>query len=204
MQTLYSFRISIDLNFHGFYKSVLIPYCNYFFFTTMKSTTILIVLIGLLATSYSYVLDSSCDPYRSMVISGMQGAFDLAAAGSDTFGFLTPSGRGAIWQARKDLVSYLFSQALTNGNIDNSNTNWKDVWLKFESVLTYNSNNGQLDASPSNYRSLGSNGLIVYCDYSRFKENQDCQGNRMSGRILVYTRRCSIIIKVVKDQGLPK
>jgi hypothetical protein len=111
-----------------------------------------------------------------MVIAGMQGAFDLAQAGSDIFGTLAASGSGDTWQAQKDLVSYLFAEALTNGNIDPSNANWQTAAKTFTSVLKYNGNSGQPDATPSDYRSLNTDGLIVFCDYSRFKENQNCDG----------------------------
>ena len=148
----------------------------------MKPTGILAFLLGSFITSHGYVLDSSCSQYSQMVITGMQGAFDLAQAGSDTFGTLTPSGSGVTWQAQRDLVSYLFAQALTNGNINTGNEFWRNASRRFNSVLNYNNNNGQPEPSPSNYKTLSTNAVIVFCDFTRFKENQDCYGVPSPGR----------------------
>jgi hypothetical protein len=145
----------------------------------MKLTSTLAVLLGSFATSYAYILDSSCSPYSDMVISGLAGAFDLAQAGSDTMSTLaTGSGSGDTWQAQQDLVSYTFAEALTNGNIDTSNPKWITASDKFTSVLKYNSNNGQPDTNNYNnqYKSLPTDALVIFCDFTRFAENQNCKG----------------------------
>ena len=82
----------------------------------MKLTSTL-ALLGSFATSHAWVMDNSCAKYGQLVPDGVNGAFDLAQAGSDTFSII-PSGSGAKWQAQKDLISYLFAEALINGNID--------------------------------------------------------------------------------------
>lgn len=127
-------------------------------------------------------MDSSCATYSQLITDGMNNAFDLAEAGFDTFG-ITSLGSGAKWQARKDLISYMFSEALTDGKIDTGNTNWQLAESTLTSVLTYKSNSGEPDAAPDpgNYRLLKSNTVIVYCDYSRFKEGQDCDGVKRKG-----------------------
>jgi len=153
--------------------------------STMKFTGLLTLVLGsFAATSHGYVLDKSCDPYRDMVITGMKSAFDLAQAGSDLLSHLTPSGSGATWQAQKDLVKFMFAEALTNGNPDPNNANWNTVSSKFNLVLAYNSNGGQgqPDITPTNsnadqtgvYTPLGADKLVLFCDYSRFTKNQNC------------------------------
>ena len=111
----------------------------------MKLPPTFVVLLGSFASSYGYILDGRCAPYSDMVISGLKGAFDLAQAGSDTMDTLATSstGSGDTLQAQKDLVNYIFAEALTNGNIDTENEKWKTAKNKFTSVLKYNSNNGE-------------------------------------------------------------
>jgi hypothetical protein len=70
---------------------------------------------------------------------------------------------------------------LNDGNIDTTNAKWQTASKQFTSVLKYNSNNGQPDTTPANYRSLNTDGLIVFCDYSRFKEDQNCDGVAKKG-----------------------
>ncbi|KAI7970588.1 hypothetical protein EIK77_004614 [Talaromyces pinophilus] len=147
----------------------------------MKVFSTVAAILGILHGSNGYVLDKSCDPYKQMVIDGMSSAFDMAQAGSDTLTQLSTSGSGAVWDAQKDLVSYLFSEALTNGNIDKSSSNWGKVSNTFSAVLKYNNNQGQPQSTPSDYRSLDPDSLVVYCDYSRFTENKDCDGNEKKG-----------------------
>jgi len=125
-------------------------------------------------------MDSSCLAYSQLINDGMNNAFDLAQAGSDTFA-ITLLGSGPKWQAQKDLISYMFSEALTNSNIDTGNKNWQLGESTFASVLKYNTNNGQPDATPANLRNLNTDSLIVYCDYSRFKEGENCDGVKKDG-----------------------
>jgi len=88
----------------------------------------------------------------------------------------------ATWQAQKDLISYMFAEALNNGNIDTTNEKWETASKQFTSVLKYNNNNGQPENGPAaGYRSLNSDSLIVFCNYDRFKENQNCDGVTKKG-----------------------
>lgn len=74
--------------------------------------------LGSWAVGYGWVLDSSCDAsgYRELVVDGMNDAFDQASAAVETFA-IVPGGRDPVWQAQRDLISYIFSPALTNGNV---------------------------------------------------------------------------------------
>lgn len=56
--------------------------------------------------------------------------------------------------------------------------------LKFEHVRDYDNNNGQPQPPPPppvDYRDLGVHQLIVYCDYSRFREGEHCDGHKAKG-----------------------
>lgn len=44
------------------------------------------ILLGISVGSHAYVLDGSCDPYKAMVIKGMQSAFDMSSAASFLLG----------------------------------------------------------------------------------------------------------------------
>lgn len=83
-----------------------------------------LVTLTSLAIGHGWVLDNSCvsGGYKDLIVDGMNGGFDLAAAGADTFG-ITLLGSGPVWQARKDLISYMFGEAMPNGNIDPTNAN---------------------------------------------------------------------------------
>lgn len=80
-------------------------------------------ILSFLSISYGWILDSSCDAggYRELIIEGMNDAFDQAAAAVESFA-IGPGASDAVWQARRDLISYLFNPALTNGNVDGTNT----------------------------------------------------------------------------------
>lgn len=86
-------------------------------------TSTLAVLLASFSQAYAYVLDPSCAAYKDVVVSGMKGAFDLAQAGADTFNTLASNaGSGAKREAQKDLINFIFAEALTNGNIDVTNS----------------------------------------------------------------------------------
>lgn len=132
----------------------------------MKVTSTPAVLLGLFATSYSYTLDISCtlgSPYEDMVNTGMQNAFDLASAAFSITNNLAATGSGAVWEAQRDIFSYLFHKALTVDNPDHDNENWKAVRGVFEHVLAFNTNQ-QPD-------------LVVFCDMKRFIYGEDCDEN---------------------------
>jgi hypothetical protein len=80
----------------------------------------------------------------------MKSALDLGHAGSDVFNTVRPKTNNGVWQAQQDLISYLFEGAL-HGSAD-----WNTVAQRFTSVLKYNVNNGNPEATPakSTYPSL--------------------------------------------------
>ncbi|RJE21510.1 hypothetical protein PHISCL_06143 [Aspergillus sclerotialis] len=126
-------------------------------------------------------MDKSCDPYKETVLEGMKGAFKLAGAGSNTLNQLSRSSSTPAGMAQKDLLSYLFAETMTNGNIDTNNAQWNVAKNMFSSVLRYkttsNTSNGEPRSTDGKYQFLPVNEVILYCDYSRFKGNEDCKGN---------------------------
>ncbi|TVY20918.1 hypothetical protein LARI1_G001711 [Lachnellula arida] len=160
----------------------------------MKLISTLAVLFASFTGSYGWFLDKSCaSTYKNLVVDGMNNAFDLAQAGSDTFS-ITPSGNGAKWQAQKDIISYLLAETLTAGDIDPKSQNWGIAKGVFTSVLKYNKNN-RPQTLPSNPATLGTDSVIVFCDFGRFKEDRDCNNNKRPGKA------CDTSIGVVIDMG---
>lgn len=150
----------------------------------MKATRILAVLLGFSSTSFGWVLDKSCDgTYSDLVTNSMKNAFDLAEAGLETLSITNvASGDQAKWQAQMDLISFLFPSALTNGKIDWDNTDFQTLTTRFDKVIAYNKNpGGAPQARPANILVLNNPDLVVYCDYSRFNETQDCDGVKKKG-----------------------
>ncbi|RJE19852.1 hypothetical protein PHISCL_07808 [Aspergillus sclerotialis] len=115
----------------------------------------------------------------------MRGAFDLADAGFGAFsevGYSTQGGPRV--QALSDLVSYLFADAMTDGRVDPMNTNFASAWDKFGKVQDYNTEGqGEPAQTPRSYIGLGSNELVIFCDFSHYIENEDCIGNKMKGYV---------------------
>jgi len=146
----------------------------------MKLSNPLAVLFGSLAISYGWVLDASCSQYSTMITNAMVSAFEFSQAASDIFGITGP-GSGNKWQAQSDLISYLFAETLTNGDIDTSNTNWKTAKNIFSLVQAFNTNEGNPQTTPSSYLTLDSNVIILYCDYTRFTEGVDCNKKAKPG-----------------------
>lgn len=149
----------------------------------MMRATILTFLLGFTATSHGWVLDSSCHSYRDVITEGMRGAFDLANAAYESFAWLPNSDNSASSVAQRDLVSYLFADALANGNIDPNNPKWQAAANKFGAVLNYDTNLGNPETAPLSYKSLKTNNLVMYCDYSRFVENYNCEGKKSRGAV---------------------
>ncbi|TVY42216.1 hypothetical protein LSUB1_G003911 [Lachnellula subtilissima] len=110
----------------------------------------------------------------------MKGAFDLAQAGADTLNTLETSndGGGNVLQAQRDLFRFTFTDAMTNGKIDPTNAKWTTIKNVFDSVLKYNTNNGEPDVTALryDYRSLTIDDLVIHCDFTRFYEGYNCRG----------------------------
>lgn len=56
-----------------------------------------------------------------MLVEAMQSAFRLAEAGFDAFNQLSQPSDGPTAVAQRDRLSYLFAEAMTNGEIETSN-----------------------------------------------------------------------------------
>lgn len=140
-------------------------------------------LLGVLpALTSAYVLDASCSAYTDLIAEGMKGATDMAQAAEDLFVALSSAGSGPVRQAQEDLVSYLFTEAMTDGKIDPNNENHITAFNTISNVLNYyQTKDGKPQTTPANYRDLKTTDLIIYCDYSRFKENQNCNGETKKG-----------------------
>lgn len=149
----------------------------------MMRTTLLAVLLGFSATIHGWILDASCDPYRDMILSGMKSAFSLADISYDTFARLPRARDEPANQARRELVGYMFADALKNGNIDPDDENWLSAMNKFGRVLDYDeTKDGMPKPAPAaGYPSLGSNNFVMYCNYTRFRENENCAGQKVKG-----------------------
>jgi len=108
----------------------------------MKLST-LAALLNLLATSYaspSYILDSSCAAFEDVLTSAFKGAFVLAQAGADAMDNVAASVNfdSDAWKAQRDLVDYMFHDALTDEgapNIDTTNPNVFKTFLCFPKEL---------------------------------------------------------------------
>ncbi|TVY44268.1 hypothetical protein LOCC1_G006809 [Lachnellula occidentalis] len=145
----------------------------------MKLPSTLAVLLVSFTPSYAYILDPSCNTYKDIVVAGMKGAFDLAQAGADTLDTLATSndGSGDVLQAQRDLFGFTFTDALTDGKIDPDNPKFVTARNVFNSVLKYDSNNGEPDVTTLqyDYRSLTVDDLVIICDFTRLYEGHNCR-----------------------------
>lgn len=158
----------------------------------MKLISTLVILFASFTSIYGYFLDKSCTgKYKKLVINGLENAFDLARAGSNALD-ITPSGSGAKWQAQKDLISYLLSETLTDGNINPTSQNWATAKAVFTGVLKYESYRPE-EVIFYDFASLSTNKLILFCNLDRFKEGEDCNGNKRPGKV------CDTTMSVVLD-----
>ena len=148
----------------------------------MKLATTLAFVLSFSVNSHGWVMDRSCTPYQSTVREGMINAFKLAGAGSDTLKQLSQSSSTPTWIAQKDLLSFLFAETMTNGNIDTNNARWTVAEDMFSSVLQYKTTtDGGAERNTMSYKTLSVSDVIVYCDYSRFEEDKDCNKDPKKG-----------------------
>lgn len=124
-----------------------------------------------------------------MIIESMESAFDLARAGSDALKALIAPTRlttSDVWMAQRDLMEYLFGQA-TNAQepdgVDPTKSEWQQVANTYDQVLSFNDNNGQPSPDPADadYKSLGSQHLVLFCNFDRFREDMNAKGQQDSG-----------------------
>ena len=158
----------------------------------MKLTKSPIFFPFIFHTSYGYVLDRSCEHYGETIIRGMQGAFDLAHAGEDTLHTLIGRQRSFVtWDAQIHLMRWLFSEALgpapvfEDRALDPSKQEWQNVSNTFASVLRFNNNYhyGRPVSLPENASPFlfARQGLAIFCDFSRYRENENYLGNSLPG-----------------------
>ena len=150
--------------------------------STMRLATALACVLAFSVTSHGWVMDKSCFPYESTVLEGMKGAFRLAGAGSYSLNQLSQPNPGPTSVAQKDLLSYLFAEAMTYGNINTDNEKWKNAKEKFSYVLDYmTTSDGGPETFDGKYWFLSVHDVVLYCDHSRFEEDKDCRGNAKRG-----------------------
>lgn len=147
----------------------------------MKLAVSLSFSLAFSTVSHGYILDKSCLNDKQIIVEGMKGAFQLAQSAEQAFTQLSQSTTGDTGVAQKDLLSYLFAETLTGGNIDPKNNKWKLAKGIPSQVLKYNRGDGQPDITPLHYKGLPTDRLILFCNYDRFKENEDCVGNPKPG-----------------------
>lgn len=117
----------------------------------------------------------------------MKDAFELAQAGLDALNdirdFYTKSDQSnpnPVEQAQLDLLSYLFSSARP---FDPNDKVFQQLLRTFGLILLFRDNpEGKLTSRQKEVVFLPDGGFIVYCDYSRFIENQNCRGEHKKGQ----------------------
>ena len=174
----------------------------------MELAMLFVVLPSLLATGSGYYLDTSCEPHLEMIVEGMKSAFDLAQAGSDTLSALSsPSPRfDFTWRAQRDLLTYLFAEALQKINytdfsrvnyMPSSTMEWQKISHTFKQVLRYNENEGQPSPAPEDLDSLGPQHLVLFCNFDRFIEVKVPSQRRTDG--LVWNTATSVFVQINDD-----
>lgn len=117
----------------------------------------------------------------------MRDAFKLAEAGLDALNDIGAihskkdhSNTTPIEQAQLDLLSYLFSSARPS---DPDDRVFRQIRRTFGSILLFRDNpQGQPIPRPDDKPFLPDGGFVVYCDYTRFVENQNCRGEPKEGQ----------------------
>ncbi|KAJ5594876.1 uncharacterized protein N7459_001084 [Penicillium hispanicum] len=145
-----------------------------------------ITLLALGNSAHAWYLDQSCvKPKRSysscdnpeylpdmsaLVTATVTSAFELAGIGRDTLNTLK-NGKGS--QAQIDLLDFMFGFAVKDNKAEH--TGYLDtVTSVFEQVLDFKKNK---DGSPSAQTGSYPVGeVVVFCDYTRYRENVDCSG----------------------------
>lgn len=110
-----------------------------------------------------------------MVTTGMNDAFALAQAGLDVWNSLNG---GTNTQAELDLLENMFAWAVKDDNGQKTVNTDHEYWTYIQTVFT-----GVIGFEPlkSSKAGLPSTDVIIYCDYSRYTKNKDCNGKRKLG-----------------------
>ncbi|KAK2590794.1 hypothetical protein QQS21_011515 [Conoideocrella luteorostrata] len=165
-------------------------------------TTTVAILLGKFPGTYGYVLDHSCDNYKSMLLPMLTSAFDLAKGAQRLLDDLpAEQQRGPSWApeflAKRMLVQSIMNEIMPNGRADPSNPAWKHVMAVLKKVLAYDKKgNGSPEEPPSLrpppkdksdlpyqqpdwglYANYKSDDLVIFCNQNRFAVDQNCAGN---------------------------
>jgi hypothetical protein len=103
----------------------------------------------------------------------MNDAFELAQSGLNVWKALN---EGTYNQAEIDLLENMFAWAVTNSNGQKSVNTDHEHWTYIQDVFQ-----GVLDFQGTSRNPPVSTDLIVYCDFSRYIENEDCDHKPMKG-----------------------
>lgn len=122
-----------------------------------------------------------------MLTKGMRDAFKLSEAGLDALNDIgafyskkDQSNPTSTEQAQLDLLGYLFSSAKPS---DPDDRVFRQIRRTFGSILLFRDNpQGKSIPRPDDRTFLTDGGFVVYCDYSRFIENQNCRGEPKKGQ----------------------
>ena len=101
----------------------------------------LVAVSSLFAAGHGYVLDTSCDNYKSMLEPMIKGGFDLAQAGVNLMNDLERQSRTttATLQAKKQLLKQLFPQMIVTDKKTGQDTIVKSqdpYWTEMKSIFT--------------------------------------------------------------------
>ena len=168
-----------------------------------------LVALAMASTGQSFILDSSCNNYKSMLEPMLVSAFDLAQAGKDLIKDMDPSKKPQMTRARsakKTLANQVFDvfddQAPLSIKADREKV-WERVDQVLGKILAFDKNS---DGSPSEppaqpvitgqlpkgdrirsqpdwqkYATLTPDDVVIYCGIKRFEYNKDCDGKDAPG-----------------------
>lgn len=111
--------------------------------------------------------------HNKLVTKAMDDAFELAQSGLDVWNALNG---GTYNQAEIDLLENMFAWAVTNDNGQKNVNTGHEQWTYIQDIFQ-----GVLDFKAPSKSPPRATDLIVYCDFSRYIENEDCKHNKKPG-----------------------
>lgn len=156
------------------------------------SPAFVISFVAFLGFTQAWYLDASCKtPKRdvdscnddseylpdmsTMVTQAVKNAFQLADAGKTALSTLKEQ-KGSRDQI--NLLEYMFAFAVNDGTVQQS-TEFDRLYNVFNEIGGYNKEDGGNPSAQTDKLPTGD--IIIFCDYSRMKENEDCFGNKKEG-----------------------
>ncbi|KAJ5815071.1 hypothetical protein N7474_006848 [Penicillium riverlandense] len=136
---------------------------------------LLVPTLALASYANAWALDQRCTDlgHNKLVTKAMDDAFELAQSGLDAWNALNG---GTYNQAEIDLLENMFAWAVTNDNGQKSVNTGHAQWTYIQDIFQ-----GVLDFKAPSKSPPRATDLIVYCDYSRYIENEDCKQNKKPG-----------------------